>query len=294
MAFTHDLSARLMQAVAARLMKLGPDMRFSGQQLPAPEPMLAETEAGPVRLEVYRPQGVAQPPVYLNFHGGGFVVRAPEQDDHICRHLAAELGCVVLNVDYDVAPQHRFPVAPTQAQAVAWWAVYAGRKQGWDGKRIALGGQSAGGNLALGACLDLPSRIGVKPRGVAAVYPVLDLATPPEAKPAPIANPLVSPRMARMFNAAYLPDAAARAAPLASPLAAPDLSGFAPTFLAIAEHDSLAAEAETFATRLEAAGGRVQLHREQLDHGFLQRGPRAAVGRTLGEMVAFLRGAFAD
>ena len=296
MTLTQDIAARALQAAAGRLTRVAPGLTGAGRDLPAPEPMVADTEAGPVRVQIYRPEGAGQaPPVYLNFHGSGFVVRAPEQDDHICRALAAELGCVVVNVDYDVAPQHRFPVAPTQALALAWWATMAGRKLGWDGKRVALGGQSAGGNLALGACLELPSRIGFRPRALVAVYPPLDLATPPEAKPAPVPRPAISPRLARMFNAAYLPDPAARAAPLASPLLAPDaaLSGFAPTLIVLAEHDSLAPEGAAFARRLRAAGVAVTLHREPgVGHGYLQAGPPGAVAATLRAMITHLRPAF--
>lgn len=290
MAIRHDIGARLIQAGGRRLTRPAPDLRFSGADLPPPEAIRAETEAGEIAVQVYRPADAgADAPVYINFHGGGFVIRAPEQDDHICRHIAAELGCVVLNVDYDVAPQARFPVAARQAQAVCWWASFAGRKLGWDGKRIAIGGHSAGANLAVGACLDLPARMGFKPRGVVAVCAPLDLATPPEEKPAPIPRPLISPRLARLFHEAYLPDRAGRAAPLASPLLAESLKGFPAALVVVAGHDRLRAEGEAFAARLGAEGGDARLHvAEGVDHGYLQAGPRAQVARTLEAITAFL------
>ena len=148
MALRHDIAARLIQAGARWVTRPGRDLRFAGTDLPPPETIRADTEAGSVTLHVYRPPGAGDDaPVYINFHGGGFVMRHPEQDDPVCRHLAAKLGCVVLNVDYDVAPQARFPAAATQAQAVCWWAAFAGRKLGWDGKRIAIGIRYSSGRL---------------------------------------------------------------------------------------------------------------------------------------------------
>src|SRR5919106_433552 len=81
------------------------------------DPLRVETGAGPVNCTVYRPPATTgtPAPVYVNFHGGGFIVGRPQQDDHICRYIAATAGCVVINVDYAVAPQRQFPVAVTQA-----------------------------------------------------------------------------------------------------------------------------------------------------------------------------------
>ncbi len=292
MALWHDIAARLVQLAGARLVRAAPGLDFSGADVPPPETVLAETEAGEVVVRIYRPRGAGEDaPVYIHFHGGGFILRAPQQDDHLCRHLAAELGCVVLNVDYDVAPQARFPVAPTQALALCWWASFAGRKLGWDGKRIAVGGHSAGGNLAVGTCLDLPSRMGFKPLGVVALCPVLDLDTPPQDKP--MLGPGTS-RFARLVRNVYLPDKAARAAPLASPLLAESLKGFPPCLVVVAEKDRLRAEGEAFAKRLESEGGAAHLHRVAgVGRGYLQSGPRAAVGETLDAMVDFLAPLFA-
>src|ERR1700744_713065 len=115
-------------------------------------------------------------PVYVNFHGGGFVVRHPEQDDPFCRYLAAHAGVAVVNVDYDVAPRHRFPDPVEEAYDAVCWA--AGPGHGWDGARLCVGGQSAGGTLAAGA-----ARLALEEDGPAIAlqvlhYPLLDIATP--------------------------------------------------------------------------------------------------------------------
>ncbi len=253
--------------------------------LPRPEPLVADTEAGKIALRLFRPEGAGtDAPVYINFHGGGFVLPAPEMDDHICRSLAARLGCVVLSPDYATAPGARFPAAPTQALALGWWASFAGRKLGWDGKRIALGGQGAGANLAIGACLDLPARMGFKPLGVVATSPLLDLATPPQGLS----------RLARAGLAAYLPDPVARAAPLASPMRAETLAGFPPTLLAFGATDPWRGQAETFADRLRQAGANLQVQiAPGAGHRVLHAGPTDAAAEVLAAMSDFLAPLFA-
>lgn len=107
---------------------------------------------GEVSATVYHPTGAGTGgalPVYVNVHGGGFVVGHPEQDDPWCRYLAAHAGVIVVNADYVLAPGHRFPAAPQQIYDVVCWAASADRD--WDGTRLCVGGQSAGGNLSAAA-----------------------------------------------------------------------------------------------------------------------------------------------
>ncbi|GAB3169367.1 hypothetical protein GCM10027059_34110 [Myceligenerans halotolerans] len=190
------------------------------------EPLTIPTQHGEVRAWAYRPPEGADagglPPVHVNLHGGGFVLRGPDQDDPWCRLLAAEAGVVVLNVDYDVAPQVRFPVPPHQVHAVLDWVAGAGVDHGWDGRRLSIGGQSAGGALAAAA-----SRLALEnahPRVALQVlhYPPLDLTVPAGEKRSPIAKPLLRPWMGDVFDASYVPDVARRADRLASPAALVD------------------------------------------------------------------------
>jgi acetyl esterase len=136
-----------------------PELRF--EDIPKQTSTIrVPTSVGQVRRIIYRPPATAAvpAPVYVNFHGGGFVMRNPASDDHICRYIAARAGCVVVNVDYDVAPQRTFPTATTQAYEVTRWVARNGNTQGWDGGRLAVGGHSAGGNLAAGVCLTVRDR----------------------------------------------------------------------------------------------------------------------------------------
>ena len=148
-----NLRARAIQRLAGHLMTRPiPALRM--HDVPRRTLTLhVRTRRGTVRCTVYSPpEAVAgPPPVYVNLHGGGFVIRHPEADDHICRYLAAAVGCVVVNVDYDVAPQRPFPAASTQTYDAVQWVADHAAEQGWDGSQLAVGGQSAGGNLAAGS-----------------------------------------------------------------------------------------------------------------------------------------------
>jgi acetyl esterase len=229
------------------------------------------------RAVVYRsatePSG-GSPPVHVNFHGGGYVLAGAELDDPLCRYLAAEAGAVVINVEYVVAPQHPFPAAPLQAFEVVQWVKANGAANGWDGRRLTIGGQSAGGGLAAAV-----ARLALERGGPAIAlqvlhYPPLDLATPAADKTAAIPNPLLRPWMGEIFDSAYVPNKAERYDRLVSP-ANPrdttDLTGIAPAVVITAAHDLLRAEGSRYAERLRAVGAlREYYDVPQADHGYDQ------------------------
>lgn len=195
MPFSANIQARgvklLLSGVMTRVHK---DLRFT--DIPKrTETLRVETGAGPVDCTVYRPPvGTATPaPVYINFHGGGFIVARPEQDDHICRYIAAKAGCVVINVDYAVAPQRTFPTAVTQAYDVTAWVVEHGEAHDWDGSRVAVGGHSAGANLTAGVCRTARDRGTFTPRLQIIDSAPLDQVADPGTKQSRIAKPLLSP-----------------------------------------------------------------------------------------------------
>lgn len=211
--------------------------------------LTADTEAGPVHLRLWRGTGAGDDaPVLVYFPDTGLIGAAGLADRDFAAGLAEALRLVVLLVETPSAPSHRFPTQPTEAQALAWWAMLAGRKQGWNGKKLVLGGRGTGANLALGACLELPARMGVKPAGVFALAPVLDLVKATNWRE-------------RIAVGAYLPDAAARVAPLASPIHAPaeSLAGYAPCLVVVEENDPRRSEGESFAAMLQGAGREVDL-----------------------------------
>lgn len=231
------------------------------------------TSVEPARAVVYRPAAtVSNPPVHVNFHGGGFVLPGIWIDDPLCRLLAAEAGVVVVNVDYVLAPRHPFPDAPLQAFEVVRWVAEHGADHGWDGSRLTIGGQSAGGALAAAVARQALEQDGPSIALQALLYPVLDLTIPTAEKPSTAARPMLRPWMGEVFDNSYVPDPAVRADRLASPAGAADvadLTDIAPALLVTPVYDRLRAEGERYAERLRAVGALVE-HRDVpgADHGF--------------------------
>ncbi|MFF6807101.1 alpha/beta hydrolase fold domain-containing protein [Streptomyces sp. NPDC012616] len=296
MPLSPRVQARAVQLLLGGTMsRVHPELRFS--DVPKNTRTLrVETGAGPVACTVYLPPVVAGPPapVYVNFHGGGFVVARAEQDDHLCRRIAATAGCVVVNVDYAVAPQRPFPAAVTQAYDVTAWVAANGGEHGWDGSRLAVGGHSAGANLAAAVCRTARDRGAFSPRLQIIDSAPLDMVTDPAAKTARTAKPLLTPWLMRAFTGAYVPDPADRADPLVSPGLADDLAGLPPALVVVAENDRLRDEGDAYAKALEAAGVPVT-HRvfADVDHYFTHTGPVPAAKEAIALMAATLRSALA-
>jgi acetyl esterase len=230
------------------------------------------TRHGEVTATVYGPPaGTPSPGVYVNVHGGGFVVGHPEQDDPWCRYLAAHAAVVVINTDYVLAPGHRFPAAAHQIYDVVCWA--AENDGDWDGRRLCVGGQSAGGNLSAAAARLALQHHGPRIALQVLHYAPLDLVTPTRDKPSPVGSRAVlKPWMGEVFDTAYLPDPAQRRDPLASPAwggNTDDITGIAPAVVVTAEHDRLRDEARRYAQKLDAAGSLAEYYEVAgVDHGY--------------------------
>jgi len=210
--------------------------------------------------------------VHVNFHGGGYVLPMTEIDDPFCRAVAAEAGVVVINVEYVVAPQHPFPAPPRQAYEVVRWIAAHGDEHGWDGERLTVGGQSAGGGLAAAVARQALEENGPAIALQVLHYAPLDLMTHAKDKKAAIAKPVLRPWMADVFDSSYVPDPRRRADRLVSP-AHPsdtaDLKGIAPAYVVTCEYDLLKAEGVRYAERLKKAGALVGHHDVTgADHGY--------------------------
>ncbi|WP_133909696.1 alpha/beta hydrolase [Streptomyces sp. NBC_00582] len=292
MSFSSTVQARGVQLLLGRVMsRVHKDLRAT--EVPThTEALRVETGAGPVACTVYRPTTTTETPapVYVNFHGGGFVVARPEQDDHICRSIAATAGCVVINVDYAVAPQRPFPAPVTQAYDVTAWVADNGTAGGWDGSRLAVGGHSAGANLTAAVCRLARDRGTFTPRLQILDSAPLDQLADPATKRSLIAKPLLTPGLMRIFTDAYVPDPADRSDPLVSPALADDLAGLPPALVITAENDRLRDEGDAYAKALEAAGVPVT-HRvfEGVDHYFTHTGPVPAAREAITLMATTLR-----
>ena len=269
-----DTVARTMQGLAG--VALGAAGRRRATAFPEflghTEEIEIPTSIGPAPAVVYRPVGAGPHPVHVNFHGGGFVMRGIQLDDPLCRFLAAEAGVAVVNVDYAVAPQHRFPGPPRQAFEAVRWVAGHGAEHGWDGARLTVGGQSAGGGLAAAVARQALEQGGPAIARQVLHYPPLDLVTAARDKTSVIAKPALRPWMGEVFDNAYVPDPAARADRLVSP-AGPgdtaDLTGIAPALVIVPEYDRLRAEGERYAERLRGAGALAEYHQVPgADHGY--------------------------
>ena len=285
-----DASAWVMQRSAARSARYGDALRFSGADLPDPTRLHVPTRRGVVTCWVYRP-GREPVGAYVHLHGGAFLMRYPQMDDFFCRHVAAECGLVVVNVDYDVAPQKRYPVAQEQAHDVLAWVTDHADDLGVSEGSVAIGGFSAGGNLAASACLQARDLGSCTPRLQVLGVPSLDVAEEPSEKTSVLVRPMISSELLGLVRATYFKDATRRAEPYASPLRAPSLTGLPPAVVLTGEYDVLRAEGDRYAVRLAEAGVPVT-HRvvPQRDHYFLD-GDRAAARVCLDVMTEALSAA---
>ncbi len=275
-----------MQKSAPMTVRYGRALQVAGQDLPPPRSIRVPTRHGPVQCEVYLPPAVDLPPVYLHLHGGAFIMRYPQMDDFFARFVAAEAGVAVVSVDYDAAPQVRYPVAQEEAHDVAAYLARRGHEHGLDGRRLAVGGFSAGANLAASACLQARDRGSFTPRFQLLGVPALDLVED-YAEKQPVGSPMLGESIHRLVRATYFEDAERRNEAYASPLRADSVAHLPPTMIVTAELDLLHREGEAYARRLAGAGVPVE-HRQVTgaDHYFLNP-ENARV--EMGQMARALR-----
>jgi acetyl esterase len=249
-----------------------------------------ETSHGPVGATIYFPPSpTGIPGVYVNAHGGGFVVGRREQDDAWCRFLAAHANVVVLNTDYALAPHKRFPTPVEQFYDVVRWA--SAPERDWAGTRLCVGGQSAGGNLSAAV-----SRMALENGGPAISlqilhYPPLDIVTPPSQKSSPLGSKAVlQPWLCEVFDTAYVPDRAQRRHRFVSPAwgdNADGIAGIAPALVITAEFDRLRNEAKRYADKLEAVGALAEyVEVRDVDHGYDIMTDETEVIRRMYELIA--------
>lgn len=284
--FIADAATRLMNFMtrfAPEESRAFPELSCRKERVDVP------TRHGLVECTVYWPKlgDEERAPVYVNAHGGGFVIGYPAQDDPWCRYLAVKGGLVVVNVDYALAPKHRFPIALEQVYDVLVWAAEPERR--WDGTRLCIGGQSAGGNLQAGA-----ARLALDAGGPEILlqvlhYPVLDLATTAAEKPSAVEKPFLRPWMGELFDTAYIVDPVDRRNRFASPAwgeNAEGLEGIAPAFVITAELDRLREEGRRYADALERCGALVE-YREVpgVDHAYNLSGGREALVREVYDRI---------
>ena len=268
-------------------------MSGTGPELPLVEDRNVPGPDGPVPVRVYRPaegNGGALP-VLVWFHGGGWVLGNVPGSDVTCRHLAKESGAVVVSVEYRLAPEYPFPAGAEDCYAATAWVANHGEEIGVDSSRLAVGGDSAGGNLAAVVTLMAKERGGPDIKRQVLVYPVTDgLMSYPSMRENAEGYLLTEGAM-KWFWRHYLGNSGNEKEPLASPIYADDLSGLPPALVMTAEFDPLRDEGEAYAKRLQQAGVPVTTTRYNGQiHGFFgMSGVFDITASAIQEAAAFLR-----
>ena len=254
----RELSVAEMREVAE---KVRAPWREGGPKMRATLEQVAQTERGPVRLRIYDPGVTGLSPALVYMHGGGWTLFSLDTHDRVMREYAARSGMIVVGVDYALSPEARFPVALEQVVAVVRWLGQHGAALGIDARHIALGGDSAGGNLSIGAALALrdagqPDRV----HGLLLIYPAFDRTCTPEALrryggPGAV---LTAEEVVYFWDNYGGHDPRVTENPLACAIHA-RLDGLPPVCMTIPECDVLTDTSVTMAQRLTAAGVKVSM-----------------------------------
>ncbi len=278
-----------------------PVAKVENQTIPGP--------AGEIPVRVYTPQvsrsepqasedqrgGRAPFPGLVYFHGGGFVMCSLDSHDGICRSLANAAGCVLVSVDYRLAPEHRYPAGPEDCYAATQWVAKNGAELAIDVTRLAIGGDSAGGNLTAVTALLARDRGGPSLRFQLLVYPVTDCAFDTASYRENAEGYMLTTGMMRWFWEKYLTDPVQGGEAYASPLRAANLANLPPGLCITAGYDPLRDEGEAYAARLREAGVDVRTSRYPgMFHGFLSMTAQLDKAReAMAEAGAALRAALA-
>ena len=244
---------------------------------------------GDIKLRAYRPLGTAAAevlPALIYFHGGGWLLGDLDSHDAACRHYANGARCRVVSVDYRMAPEHKFPAAVDDSAAATKWIIAEAAALGIDPARVAVGGDSAGGNLS--AVLAIMARDGDLPPLVyqLLVYPATDMAMVTRSSQT-INEGILTTKTMKWFTDHYLRGPKDVSDWRASPLRAANLAGVAPALVLTCAYDPLCDEGIAYARRLAREGVRVtHLHFSDEPHGFVGQGKIIRAGNTALDMMA--------
>jgi acetyl esterase len=223
----------------------------------------------PVRVYWPEPAGDSAPPVVVFFHGGGWVLCGLDSHDQTCRATTREAGVVTVSVDYRLAPEHVFPAAAEDAYAATCWVADQAGQLGGDSRRLAVAGDSAGGNLAAATALMARDRGGPAIAFQLLVYPVLDHRRDTPSHRENAQGFFLTEDHMRWYWQQYLGADGDGSHPYASPVLADDLTGLPPAHIVTAECDPLRDEGEAYGRRLREAGVAVDVCRyDGMFHGF--------------------------
>ena len=226
----------------------------------------------PIRMRIYSPVGRTSEGALVYYHGGGWVAGDLDTHDALCRALANTAGCLLVAVDYRLAPEHRYPAAVDDARAAFQWVCDHAPELGVAPNCVAVGGDSAGGNLA--AVVSLMARDLQQPLPCLQVliYPIVDRDFTTSSYQQFAEGYSLTASGMRWFWQQYLPESADSQAPYASPLRAADVTRLPPALVITAQYDVLCDEGNQYATRLQTAGVPTEWKcYDGMIHGFVSR-----------------------
>lgn len=247
-----------------------------------------------IPLRIYIPEAKGQLPVLVFFHGGGWVLGDIESHDNVCRELANKAGCIVVSVDYRLAPEHKFPHAPEDCYAATKWVALNAASFGGDPARIAIGGDSAGGNLTAAVAQMAADRGAPGFVYQLLIYPVTNYAFDTPSYRENADGYLLTRDMMQWFWKQYLSNDEDGKNAYASPMQAREVRRVAPAFVITAEFDPLRDEGEAYGERLKKEGVPVEIKRyDGAIHGFFSFGHIMDQGKqAVADAAARLRQAF--
>lgn len=267
--------------------KSTPKLTVSHQEIPA-------ADGTGIRALLYSPVSLKEPaPCLVYYHGGGFVFPAAPYHYELARAYALGASCRVLFVDYRLAPKYPFPVPMEDCYAAWCWAHEHGNGLGIDPARIAVGGDSAGGDLAAAVSLAARDRGQAVPCAQMLVYPVTDMRMITESVKTYTDTPMCNSRDMEKYREFYLPDPTAGKKDYASPIEAESLASLPPAYIETAEFDCLHDEGILYGERLQEFGVSVELHQTKgTMHGFDVVMESSIVKESIEKRVAFLKRSF--
>ncbi|WP_456276572.1 alpha/beta hydrolase [Bacillus sp. AK128] len=272
----------MFTVMIARLLRLLPNEAKKTpmiplQQVKMKKDVVVETSVQRTNISLYYPLEARHNkfPVYINFHGGAFIMHEKEMDDPYCRYLANQGECVVVNVDYVKAPEYPFPKPIEQGYEILQWIKRNADDLNIDAEKMMVGGQSSGANIAAALCLYLEEKGENQPLLQVLSCPMLDFSTPHADKPEPDKWRARYPQVAHFLNMCYVPDKGQAEQPLASPVRAEMSGRLASALILIAEYDAFRPEAECYAEKLKTSGITVQEEIfKDCKHAFTHLGPK--------------------
>ncbi len=271
-------------------------LRGTPEPLAVVEDMEIARPGGPLKLRLYAAghtsENAASRPGLVYFHGGGWVIGSLDTHDNICRMIAAQSGAVVVAVDYRLSPESKFPAAVEDACAATLWVAANAARLGIDPRRIAVGGDSAGGNMGTVVAMMCRDHGGPSLALQLLLYPATDLSSFETASHRKLAEGNFLTRSAMdWFTGHYLARPQDALDPRASPLLATNLSWLPPALLITAEFDPLRDEGEAYVKRLEEAGVPVVCTRYAgVIHGFISMAGLLSEGRrAIGQVAQALK-----